>query len=371
MNPRRRARIKWLLAAVLAAVHVPCARADVVAAGDQPMTVGVRILALEGGRLSYRLPDGRVAHCPIDRIGYLQITGWDDFNAAERALREKRFATAVAVYETLLAKSADRDGRRARSAGLDRRLLVMCRLLQAYEAAGRFDKAVVLYVALVEAMPGVVEMLRPAKLPAKGSTFLPPAERVVRAAIQRHRGTALGRSLEAWLRTWPGHGKSASTTRPKAPSSDNRSSPGNKELQARLARAADLVMKGRYDEAIERLAAMQNASAGALRPEVFYWLGRAWAGRAADEGADQPGRDRRRAGLAFMRVVIHYPRHALAAESLWRAGQLCLDEGRPDLAAGLWRELVRTYPDAVPWSDKASTGLKACASSSSTRPSSP
>jgi TolA-binding protein len=140
-------------------------------------------------------------------------------------------------------------------------------------------------------------------------------------------------------------------------------------LEQRLAGIGELVEQGRCEAALSTLIAMREGSAGALRAEVFYWLGRAWRGKAGDGMSERSQRDRRRAGVAFMGLVIHYPRHRLAAESLWRAGRLCVEEGRADLAAGLWRELVRDYPDAVPWSHQAAERLEAQGVEASSQPS--
>jgi TolA-binding protein len=97
----------------------------------------------------------------------------------------------------------------------------------------------------------------------------------------------------------------------------------------------------------------QNFQAGTLRPEVFYWQGRAWLGRSEQPGSADVDRDARRAGLAFMRVALHYPMHALASESLFRAGELCRRGGRSDVAANLWQELVQMYPADRVWGERA------------------
>jgi len=43
-------------------------------------------------------------------------------------------------------------------------------------------------------------------------------------------------------------------------------------------------------------------------------------------------------------VVIHFPGHRRAPECLYRAGLICKQAGRDDLARRLWSELRRSYP---------------------------
>ena len=68
--------------------------------------------------------------------------------------------------------------------------------------------------------------------------------------------------------------------------------------------------------------------------------------------------DQRRAGLALMRVAIHFPGHPLAPECLFRAGEICERSGQREQAVGLWSELVETCPTAAPWAARARQGLR-------------
>ncbi len=374
-------RMRAVLAIVVGlAVTRQAAWSDVLALAGRPITVGLTITALEDGRLHYTLPDGSAVSQPIEQIRYIQITGWDRFNEAERAGHDNRFLAAAEAYESALAELAfTRHSDQGRLQGtLDRKLLVQCRLVQVYDAMGRFDEAVAVYLDVIERLEAALDTLRPIRMPAEGSTFLPSAVRSVREAIDRHAGTPVAQSLADWLVSWPTH-PDISDERPPAaatarddrrredrPREDDAVVPGEL-VQARLTRAADRVREGQWEDALTKLASLQDSSAGALRPEVFYWQGRCWAEKAAameaaggaGESVEAAARARRRAGLAFMRVIIHYPYHPRAAESLWRAGELCISDGRADLAAGLWSELIRAYPSAEPWRQKAAEQLEA------------
>jgi len=87
--------------------------------------------------------------------------------------------------------------------------------------------------------------------------------------------------------------------------------------------------------------------------DVFFWQGKALLGRAGDKKTTEADIDRKRAGLAFMRVVIHFPGHALAPQCLYEAGMICRQSGNSEQAAGLWAELVRSYPAATEWVGRA------------------
>jgi TolA-binding protein len=124
-----------------------------------------------------------------------------------------------------------------------------------------------------------------------------------------------------------------------------------------LALAQRLIKDGRFDQALDRLGTVQTPETADLRAEVFYWQGRALLGRSAGQKAEAARRDQRRAGLAFMRVVIHFPGHRYAAECLYRAGELCRASGQHESAARLWLELIRCHPAAAPWTDRAREAL--------------
>ncbi len=125
-----------------------------------------------------------------------------------------------------------------------------------------------------------------------------------------------------------------------------------------------MIAASRFDDALRALEPLDTERLGAGRAEVFYGRGRAWLGKSELPGSVDADRDARRAGLAFMRVAIHFPGHKLAPESLFRAGQLCQRAGRPELAANLWTELVSRYPADRAWGEPARRAL----ASVSTRP---
>ena len=322
-------------------------RADIVSVEGKPMSVGVTVFAMQEGRLYYRLPSGREVERPVEQIKFLQVTGWDAFNEAEKLQQAGQWRAATDAYERI----PENAGPVGALGKLDRNLLVRCRLLRAYDEDGRFDKAVAAYLDLAERMPAAAGPLRPRKLPAAGSTFLAPAAAAVDEFLARHRGTQIGLSVAQWRQSWPGPaGTGAAASAPAE-------SDGTKQLRSELAGIESLIAANRFDEALRKLEPLQNDKAGLLRPKIFYWQGRAWLGKSAGRQATDAQRDARRAGLAFMRVAIHFPGNPLAPECLFRAAQICQQAGQQDSAAGLWSEVVRSYPAGQPWTEQARQGL--------------
>jgi hypothetical protein len=349
-KPRLSLAVGWFLITSFAGAAV--VRADVVAVQGRPMAVNVRITGLKAGQIAYRLSGGQEVERPIEQVTYLQIAGWDVFNDAEKQQREGGFRQAAGNYEKLLAKTQEQPGE-----ALDRTLLVRCRLIRVYDVDGRFDRAVTTYLAVLEKMPEVVETLRPANVPAADSTFMPAALVAVNAAIEKHRGTAAGESLLQWRLTWPGQ-------KPPTPAGGGQPSTAPavvdplQALKAPLAEIDSLIKGGKGDEVLARVAALRKKVTGPAQADLFYWEGRAYLLKSEKGTGDDAQRDARRAGLAFMRVVIHFPVSRLAPECLYCCGEICKSAGKPEAAASLYAELVHDYPNAAPWADKARQAMK-------------
>lgn len=325
---------------MLLAVPAHSTYADILAIEGRPMVVGVKIVELTKGQLSYRLPAGHVVRQSIAEVKFLQLTGWQSFNEAEQLQRDGRLRQSASAYEKALKQLAISSIEEK----LDRALLVQCRLLRVYDAQGRFDQAVAMYLNILERMPEILETLRPVKLPAAGSSFLPDATTAISKAIGRHKCTSIGQSLEAWRATWPGQSDSRQTSA-ETPDKAATETEQIRQLRDQIALIEAHVNANRFDEALTQIAPVQNEQAGFLRADLYYWQARAWLGKSQSEEGSAAQRDRRRAGLAFMRVVVHFPGHQFAPECLYRAGQICQVEGRNDLAERLWSQLRRNYPD--------------------------
>jgi TolA-binding protein len=76
------------------------------------------------------------------------------------------------------------------------------------------------------------------------------------------------------------------------------------------------------------------------------------------EDPEQAAANQLRAGLAYMRVVIHFPEHGYAPECLYRAGEICAKTGDVQQAAVLWSGLLDRYPMDAVWTNQARRSLE-------------
>jgi len=354
------------LAIIGATVCGHTALADVVASPGQPPSVGVRILSLKDGLLTFRLPGGREVTRPIDQIEYLQIADWPLFNLAEKQMRDGQDRQATLSFEKAAEQLVAAGTHAPEPPTLDRLALLRCRLVRAYDRQGRFDEAVAVYLALLEGPEGAgfLESARPVRMPAAGSTFLAAAAARVEAVIERHGDGPVARSLRAWRETWPALQPAS------APASVLAVPAVEPVAEAQVLQTAERdILAGRFDLALADLDRLLEALPRSRHAEALYWRGRALAERGLRPGhdgrsSDNPQADLRRAALAFMRVVIQYPGHARVPECLYRAGEACRAAGSPEEARALWLELTRDHPAAGEWPRRGTeslTGLPASA----------
>lgn len=370
-------RLSFAVSACAAVVLAAGARADVVAARGKPALVSTQVLRLQQGRLVCRADGGGEVSFPVEQVDYMQITGWDMLDLAEKQRRAGDWRRAAVSYEKALAdlqleQAGDaQGGPPARGADvLDRKLLIQCRLIPAWDAQGRFERAVELYLEAIEVMPALTDVLRPTSFPETGSAVLEMAGRQVDAAIRRHGDDAVARSLQNWRTAWP---QRPVTTVPESLPDDGQTvvSPIPQWTEA-IKAIAGLVGSGRHAEALEQVNAWRPRVHGRLLADVYYWQGRAFEASVPNAAAGGPGGTATqparsaataRAGLAYMRLPIHFPQHPLAAECLYRAGELCRRGGEAEQAGRLWAELINAYPQAKSpdgkiWADKAREELK-------------
>jgi tetratricopeptide (TPR) repeat protein len=370
----------WSAGFMLAVVAALCSsvRADVVEARAGQPLVNTQILRLKAGRLVCQSAGGQEISFPIEQVKYLQITGWQMLNLAEKQRRADDRRRAAVSYERALADlqldpPADRSTLPG-SAELDHALLVKCRLIPVWDAQARFDRAVELYLEVIEVMPTVVDALQPRNFPETGTEVLEMAARQVDTAIARAGDGEISRSLRTWRETWP--------VRPTASLQQGTEArmmglAADQRAREQVRSLAELVQARRYDEALAVVDQMHKQLPGGLRADLFYWQGRALEAmytsqartpalaETAEVSTTRPAgsTDVARAGIAYMRVVVHFPHHPLAAECLYRAGDLCRRSGQREQAAALWSELISAYPQAKSpdgelWADKAREELK-------------
>jgi tetratricopeptide (TPR) repeat protein len=316
------------------------ARADVVGAVGDAVAVGVTITRVEDGHVSWKGRDGAEVTRPIEQIEYLQVTGWPMLNLAEKQIREHHVHQACVSLEKALADVIGAPGTTvaATDSGPNRVILARCRLVRAYELDLRFDRAVSAYLELLIGPGGLAwQGVRPRPLLGAASPELSAAARLVDATIRQHASDDVGEALRDWRRAWP-------TSRPSSEQgiSIPDASVDERASQA-LAKIRELVQSNHFDEAVAAARELEKDAAGSPRAEAYFWEAQALLGRANAQPAAAEA-DRRRAGLALMRVVIHFPNSSRTPDALYQAGQLCRDAGQSQQAQALWSELIAKYP---------------------------
>ena len=371
MIPRRSIASMTLLAGLPLGLLVAPVGADVIAVNGRPALVSTQVLRFADGKLVCRGNDGAETAVAIQQADYLQISGWQMFNLAEQQRRAEEWHRAAGSYEKALAELQLEPSAKSATDRLDRVLLVKARLVQACDAQGRFERGLEVYLDMVERMPAIAETLRPKWLPQTGVAWLEQADKRIDVVIGRHDADALGRSLREWKRSWPRPAASA----PALPAEGLPGSETDPRMREQIGEVAGLVQSGKAAEALARIGVAQGQARGGARAELYYWQGRTLQTMAPTSPASQPA-DRQtagptqgddatlaRAGLAYMRVVVHFSGHQLAPECLYRAGQLCWLAGRQQQAGQLWTELAKVYPnargpDGTVWANKAREELK-------------
>jgi TolA-binding protein len=108
--------------------------------------------------------------------------------------------------------------------------------------------------------------------------------------------------------------------------------------------------KNDYKTALQNLQKVEDIIEPADLPEWWYLSGMAL------QGLDRP----EDAGLAFMRVVIHYAGQKKStphyAECMIGSAEVHVKMGRKDVARSLYEEVLRSFPD-TPQAEQAKAGL--------------
>lgn len=368
-----RFHLDWRVLGLCFLPAVGAARGDALQIeGRRPMD-NIRITGVHAGVLAYRLPDGQETTQELAQVEWIAFNRWPLFNLAEKQRTAGEFRLAANTYEKVLdvlhqQSGAARPVQPADWAREDLALLVRCRMIEAYDRSNRFDLAVQSYLDVVRRMPEVTRSLRPGSIPPPQSSFLRAARAHVEQAVARSRDEDFRSQMREWLHAWPDPAASKTESGADAATGNDEASfhgrgrgpadnaPGWAFHQA-LENVAAHIAEENYLEALSRLDELRRQ--WRQRPAVwYYWRGRALQGRASS----LPGEDRRTTlilgGLAYLRVVIHFPEDERAPESLYRAGAICDELGIRERAATLWSDLRQRWPEASPWSRMAAEELE-------------
>lgn len=335
---------RGLLGCVAMACAVASGRADVVAVKGQPPMVSVTLARLEKGQLSWRTQQGTLLTRPVEQVEYLQVVGWPLFNLAEKQMRDRSPQQACLAYERAIEELRKPDKARPTADGVDPNLLLNWRLCAAAQANRQFDRAVRAWLVL--ALSGDAESwlaLQPRTYPSAHAPELTEAARVVDEAIATHAGESIATILQTWRARWPvSTSQPAATTEPALPDLY-----GDAVTRDALLRVQQLLVEKKMEPALQSLREIHAKASGLARAEAFYLEAQAYWLRSL-AGAPEARVDRRRAGLAAMRVVIHFPESPRTPQALLLAGRMCRDDGNADGARALWSEAVSRYSATLP-----------------------
>ncbi len=336
-RPSRPAR-RALVLALVTIVTATRAAADQIDDGSTQYR-NAKITGFEAGFVTFRAADGKAQRADVRlarRIYVDQMAGMDDFNTAEQYAFDGDDVRASARYE--------RAERLASGFWAD---LIRARLVLSFDRTERIDKTIFHFLRVLEngdAGPALATLLLPDGLPYKRSPESDRALMQLDTAVNRVRSDD-GRALVTLVRY-----------ELVARLGDDRAAV-MAETIARLKLPAAIRAERTYAIQARALEAVMSSDA---TPEAFGWLDQAirdadnWVvpellltkGRAllATAASDE---DVIRAGWAFMRVVVHYPRDDRAAEALLETARVHERLGRPQKAVALLNECL-ARGDATP-----------------------
>ena len=309
------------------------ALADQVITTGKNLTTG-RITDFDGAVLSFLTFDGVSHHIPIGQIIQMVVDNFawaKDFNTAETYLARQEPGSAAVRYERALRVAEDFwPG------------LIRLRLLQARDRAGHFNEAVVQFLHLTESMPDVALGLVPTCIPDT------PGDRTRRAlerldeALRRQAGKPAEAPLQVFQfvileRVDPDKAAelAGAVMRLSAPERDFGGRDALRSIQVRALRL--LQQRGRNADVVAGVDRLLADAPESVLPDFLLLKGRALYASALDSGSAD---EYKQAGLAFMRVAIHYPSDARAGDALLWSARVHERIQRPAQAVQLLRECL-------------------------------
>jgi hypothetical protein len=322
-----------LAAVVVLGALSPHVVADQVVVGETNFP-RARVVGFEAGELRFVSVDGTELTAPISAIHLLivdGVSGFADFNEAERLLADGQAGAAIVRYE--------RARRLAKRFWPD---LIAARLLLACDRAARIDRATMNFIRVARGRHGGPEaaaQLIPEMIPGEPDPETARAVEELDAALRKVENeaeAALFRLLRyaIWERIGDERAERESTAvaqlrLPKGVRSLRAYAILLRALRAVLAEADSLTVANR--SSLDRAIA---DCPGECLPSFLLLKGRALL-RAATTREEVI-----RASWPFLRVVIHMPDDSRAAEGLLEAAVAMERLGRPDKAARLVEECL-------------------------------
>jgi hypothetical protein len=310
------------------------ARADEIHTESESHPRG-KLVSFRDGKVTFRTPDRALHHYPIESVERLlvdDVTGLKNFNEAESYVSQNQFVAAAVRYERAL--------REAREEWVP---LIRVRLFQARDRAGQFDKAVVQFIHLADEMPRLAARMMPTSLPTGPDEETRQTLERIDGAIARH-GDDYASTVLMLLRFAVLERVDRPTAMQMARdiaflpvSVGSRDEPADASLTLQLTALDMLLEQQRRADVVEAVNRLISSASDELLPSLLLLKGRAVYMEGVESGNTK---DFMRAGLVFMRVVIHYPKDARAADALYWSARVHEQIERPTQAVRLLRECL-------------------------------
>jgi hypothetical protein len=324
---------------------VESARADSVWIGTEKSTPietsGVKIVSVDGDKLSYTLESGTAKDVPMsppangEALSYvhqISVDGETSFNAAEQAYADRKADAALSGYQAAL--SSSKDWIKARSA---------LRLIGLAKSRDRFDLQEAAFVQLVKYDPADAALNRPSK-PSATTPGIDTALSTINTGLGISTLSATQKSslLQQALEIYRAKGDTANVTATLTKLGDLGANSPSDQALLKVSEAAVACDAKQYDKAI---ATIQQNKALFNEPDIqvdaLFVLAQAEDGRA---GKDASADKQKEIALDYMRAATFggngtLPDKPHVAESLFRAAQLEEALNDPKAALALYQQI--------------------------------
>lgn len=334
MKPTDAANWRCLQVSIFVLIAAPAARADEIHIGGK-VHRNVSVRNFDGEFVIFATQGGETLAKPIREIDAIyadSVRGLEDFNRAERLFSDREYAKAKDKYELALPRTRSFWNR-----------IIRVRIIMAYDAAGELDLATERFVKLVEVMPDKADVFMPVNIEDAGDQRRQRALSILQNALAEAKGQMVywqleGLRLAILEKTEGGNaGEVASGIVDKLQGSPNLRS--RHRLQMIAVRVE--VKHEQYPTALAHVNTLIAEADKQFLPELLFLKGKCLFGIA--ESRD----DYIKSGLAFMRVIIHFPKSRHCARSMYWAALVHEKIGRPAKAVQLYAECVN-QPGADP-----------------------
>ncbi len=304
------------------------ARADQVVTPEATYTKVV-LAGYVNGDLHLRLPDASIRPVPLlDATDLVidSVSGLADFNEAERYFSQKRWPEAATRYERALRQA---DGFWV--------AIIHHRLVQVYARQEALDRAVDSFIQVAEDSPTAAARLLPLAVPAGPSAVTQRAFQRLATAVSRAAGDDQRKVFEMQsyaIMLATDHRAADARAREVAQLEVSPAIAAPGAYAVKTLALDRLRANGESDAVLSAVETMLMGCPDTVLPDLLLLKGRALLDRSADR------RDLLAAGLAFMRVAIHFSDHALAPEALYWGAKVHEQLERPQQAARLLSECL-------------------------------